>query len=48
MLGVAQVIEVHFEIAPVKGQQTNGILGHFGQTDGFVAVLVRACVGEAH
>ncbi len=48
VFGVAQVIEVYFEIAPVQRQQTNSILSHFGQTDGFVAVLMRAGMGKTH
>ena len=45
---VAQVVELHFEIASVQGQQANGILGYFGQTDGLVIVLMAAGMGEAH
>ena len=45
---VAEVVELHFEIAPVQGQQANGVLGHFGQADGLVIVLVAAGMGEAH
>ncbi|MNP03010.1 hypothetical protein D3C76_948770 [compost metagenome] len=48
VVGVAQVVELHFEIAPVQGQQADGVLGHFRQTDGLVAVLVAAGMGEAH
>ncbi|MNR02431.1 hypothetical protein D3C85_1182820 [compost metagenome] len=45
---VAQVEELDFEVAPVQGQQANGVLSHFGQADRFVIVLVAAGVGEAH
>ncbi len=45
---IAQVEELYFEIAPIQGQQPNGILCHFGQAHRFVVVLMGAGVGEAH
>ncbi|MNX23912.1 hypothetical protein D3C86_539250 [compost metagenome] len=48
MIRIAEVVELHFEIASVQRQQTNRILRHFGQANGLVTVLVAAGVGEAH
>ncbi|MNC77626.1 hypothetical protein D3C75_1296240 [compost metagenome] len=48
VLGVAQVEELYFEIAPVQGQQADGVLRHFGQAHRLVAVLMAAGVGKAH
>ncbi|CRM89918.1 hypothetical protein [Pseudomonas sp. 22 E 5] len=48
MVGIAQIEELYFEIAPVQGQQPNGILRHFGQAYRFILILMGAGVGEAH
>ena len=39
---------MHFKVAAVQREQTNGILRHLRQAHGFVAVLMAARMGEAH